>query len=203
MKIICIGRNYSEHIKELANEKPEEPVVFLKPETALVTGNLSVSFPDFTQDLHHEIELVLRISKTGKNIDIKDAGDHFDAIGLGVDFTARDLQAKQKAKGLPWEIAKSFDHSAPVSEFVPKTQFPDLNALVFSLSLNGSERQKGNSADMMFPFDEIISWCSRFFTLQPGDLIFTGTPSGVGPVQRGDRMEGILEGQKLLDFKIV
>jgi 2-keto-4-pentenoate hydratase/2-oxohepta-3-ene-1,7-dioic acid hydratase in catechol pathway len=203
MKIICIGRNYSEHIKELANEKPEEPVVFLKPETALVTGNLSVSFPDFTQDLHHEIELVLRISKTGKNIDIKDAGDHFDAIGLGVDFTARDLQAKQKAKGLPWEIAKSFDHSAPVSEFVPKTQFPDLNALVFSLSLNGSERQKGNSADMMFPFDEIISWCSRFFTLQPGDLIFTGTPSGVGPVQRGDRMEGNLEGQKLLDFKIV
>ena len=203
MKIICIGRNYSEHIKELANEKPEEPVVFLKPETALVTGNLSVSFPDFTQDLHHEIELVLRISKTGKNIDIKDAGDHFDAIGLGVDFTARDLQAKQKAKGLPWEIAKSFDHSAPVSEFVPKTQFPDLNALVFSLSLNGSERQKGNSADMMFPFDEIINWCSRFFTLQPGDLIFTGTPSGVGPVQRGDRMEGNLEGQKLLDFKIV
>jgi acylpyruvate hydrolase len=203
MKIICIGRNYSEHIKELANEKPEEPVVFLKPETALVTDNHFVKYPDFTSDLHHEIELVLRISKPGKNVGLTNADQYYDAIGLGVDFTARDLQSKQKSKGLPWEIAKSFDQSAPVSAFIPKTELPDLTGISFRLSLNGTDRQKGSSADMMFSFGEIISWCSRFFTLQPGDLIFTGTPSGVGPVQCGDHLEGFLGEMKMLDFKIV
>jgi 2-keto-4-pentenoate hydratase/2-oxohepta-3-ene-1,7-dioic acid hydratase in catechol pathway len=203
MKIICIGRNYSEHIKELANEKPEEPVVFLKPETALVTDNQFVKYPDFTRDLHHEIELVLRISKPGKNVGLTNADQYYDAIGLGVDFTARDLQSKQKSKGLPWEIAKSFDQSAPVSAFIPKTELPDLTGISFRLSLNGTDRQKGSSADMMFSFGEIISWCSRFFTLQPGDLIFTGTPSGVGPVQCGDHLEGFLGEMKMLDFKIV
>jgi 2-keto-4-pentenoate hydratase/2-oxohepta-3-ene-1,7-dioic acid hydratase in catechol pathway len=203
MKIICIGRNYAEHIKELANERPEEPVVFLKPETALVENNHSVHYPEFTKDLHHELEIVLRISRTGRNIPENKAGDYFDTIGLGIDFTARDLQAKQKAKGLPWEIAKSFDSSAPVSGFRPKTDFQQLNSLSFRLEVNGTIRQKGNTADMMFTFDEIISWCSRFFTLQPGDLIFTGTPSGVGPVQPGDHLEGFLEGEKLLDFKML
>ena len=203
MKIICIGRNYAEHIKELANERPEEPVVFLKPETALVENNQSVPYPDFSKDLHHEIEIVLRISRLGKNIPVNQAGDYFDSIGLGIDFTARDLQSKQKAKGLPWEIAKSFDHSAPVSGFLPKADFLQLNRLSFRLEVNGTIRQEGNTADMMFSFDEIISWCSRFFTLQPGDLIFTGTPSGVGPVQSGDHLAGFLEGRKLLDFKML
>lgn len=203
MKIICIGRNYSEHIKELANEKPEEPVVFLKPESALVTGNNSVPFPAFTNDLHHEIELVLRISHTGKNIGKNEAGNYFDAIGLGVDFTARDLQAKQKAKGLPWEIAKAFDNSAPVSEFLPLKDIKSISEISFGLHVNGKLRQAGKASEMMFSFDEIISWCSRFFTLQPGDLIFTGTPSGVGPVLAGDHLEGFLEGQKMLDFYII
>ncbi len=203
MKIICIGRNYSEHILELANEKPDEPVVFLKPETALVLHNQDVSYPGFTSDLHHELEIVLRISKEGSNIPEGEADNYFDAIALGVDFTARDLQSKLKAKGLPWEIAKAFDYSAPLSGFIEKKEFSDFSKLGYQLHVNGDLRQDGNTSFMLFSFSEIISWCSRFFRLQPGDVIFTGTPAGVAAVQPGDHLEGSLEGRKLLDFKMV
>jgi acylpyruvate hydrolase len=203
MKILCIGRNYADHIKELANERPDQPVVFLKPETALVENNKAVAYPEFTNDLHHEAEIVLRVSKEGRNIPLNSAFHYFDSIGIGVDFTARDLQSKQKAKGLPWEIAKSFDQSAPVSVFLPVKQFQDIKNLSFMLKVNGVVRQNGNTCDMMFSFDEIISYCSRFFTLLPGDLIFTGTPAGVGPVSPGDHLEAFMENIPLLDFKIV
>jgi len=202
MKILCIGRNYADHIQELANEKPDEPVVFLKPETALVVGNQSVPYPKFTQDMHHELEIVLRINKSGKDIVEKDAPNYFDAIGLGVDFTARDLQTKLKTKGLPWEISKAFDHSAPVSEFFPKSEFSDLANLNFHLDVNGEKRQTGNTSLMLFHFNEIISWISRYFSLQPGDLVFTGTPAGVSAVKPGDRLEAWLEDKKILDFLV-
>ena len=202
MKILCIGRNYADHIQELANEKPDEPVVFLKPDTALVFGNQSVMYPKFTQDMHHELEIVLRINKEGKDIAKKDAPDYFDAIGLGIDFTARDLQTKLKSKGLPWEISKAFDHSAPVSEFFPKSEFSDLANLNFHLHVNGEKRQTGNTSLMLFHFNEIISWISRYFSLQPGDLVFTGTPAGVSAVKPGDRLEAWLEDKKTLDFLV-
>jgi 2-keto-4-pentenoate hydratase/2-oxohepta-3-ene-1,7-dioic acid hydratase in catechol pathway len=203
MKIICIGRNYADHIRELANEKPEEPVLFLKPETALVLQNQEVPFPSFTQDLHHELELVLRVCRDGKDISLQEAGDFYDAIGLGIDFTARDLQAKLKSKGLPWETAKAFDYSAPLSEFIPIDKISLENGIHFQLKVNGEIRQQGNSNLMLFPFDEIISHASRFFRLLPGDVIFTGTPSGVAAVQSGDHLEGFLENTKLLDFKVL
>lgn len=202
MKILCIGRNYADHIQELANEKPDDPVVFLKPDTALVIENQIVTYPKFTQDMHHELEIVLRISKEGKDIAEKDAPDYFDAIGLGIDFTARDLQTKLKTKGLPWEIAKAFDHSAPISEFYSKSEFPDLNNLNFYLHVNGQKRQTGNTSLMLFPFNEIISWISRYFSLIPGDLVFTGTPAGVSAVKPGDRLEAWLEDKKTLDFLV-
>lgn len=202
MKIICIGRNYAEHAKEMGANKPEQPIFFMKPDTALLPKHNPFYYPDFTSDLHHEIELVVRINRLGKNIGLQFAHEYYDEIGLGIDFTARDLQQKCKEKGLPWEIAKSFEHSAPLSEvFIPKSQL-DMNNIAFDLKKNGETVQKGNSSDMLFTIDELIVYISQFMTLKIGDLIFTGTPSGVGPVQIGDHLEGTLNGKKLLNLKI-
>lgn len=200
MKIFCIGRNYSEHAKELNNAVPENPVVFMKPATALLKDNQPFYYPEFTKDLHYETELVLRICKQGKYIKEKFAHKYYDQIGLGIDFTARDLQTYQKAKGLPWEIAKAFDHSAVIGKLFPKKNFA--LPLHFSLQLNGTEVQKGNSADMLYSFDILIEYISQFFTLQAGDLIYTGTPAGVGAVKIGDRLEGFLETEKVFNFEI-
>lgn len=200
MKIFCIGRNYSEHTKELNNAVPENPVVFMKPATALLKDNQPFYYPEFTKDLHYETELVLRICKQGKYIKEKFAHKYYDQIGLGIDFTARDLQTYQKAKGLPWEIAKAFDHSAVIGKLFPKETFA--LPLHFSLQLNGTEVQKGNSADMLYSFDILIEYISQFFTLQAGDLIYTGTPAGVGAVKIGDRLEGFLETEKAFDFEV-
>ncbi|WP_242927315.1 fumarylacetoacetate hydrolase family protein [Pontibacter vulgaris] len=202
MKIVAIGRNYADHIAELKNEVPEEPVIFFKPDTAILRNNEPFYYPEYSQDIHHEVELILRICREGKNIDPKFAGKYYDAIGLGIDFTARDLQAKAKAKGLPWTLAKGFNGSAPVSEFLPLSEFPDLNNINFRLDVNGVTKQQGNSGMMLHKFDTIIAYISRFITLKTGDIIFTGTPAGVGPVQLGDRLEGYVEAKKLLDFEI-
>jgi acylpyruvate hydrolase len=202
MKILAIGRNYTEHIAELQNEIPDEPVIFFKPDTAVLRNNEPFYYPDFTQDIHYEVELVLKISKEGKNISPKFATKYFDEIGVGIDFTARDLQQKAKAKGLPWTLAKGFNGSAPVSEFLPIGQFPDLRDITFSLKQNGEEKQRGNTSLMLHPFEEILAYMSRFITLKKGDLIFTGTPKGVGPIKVGDRFEAFIQDQKLLDFEI-
>lgn len=203
MKIFAVGRNYAEHIKELNNERPEEPVIFTKPDTALLRNNAPFYFPEFSQDIHYEVELVLRVGKEGKNIEEQFAEKYFDAIGIGIDFTARDLQQKAKEKGLPWAIAKGFNGSAPISErFIPVAQFKDVRDINFSLSVNGSIRQQGNTGLMIFSFEHIISYLSRFFTLRTGDLIFTGTPKGVGPVQIGDTLSAFIENEKLLEFEV-
>jgi acylpyruvate hydrolase len=202
MKILAIGRNYAEHIAELNNEIPDEPVIFFKPDTALIKNNDPFYYPDFSQDIHHEVELILRISKEGKNIGAKFASKYYDAIGLGIDFTARDLQAKAKSKGLPWTLAKGFNGSAPVSEFLPISDFPDLRNVNFKLLVNGQEKQVGNTSMMLNSFDDMLAYMSRFITLKKGDIIFTGTPSGVGPVKIGDRLEGFIEDKKLLNFEI-
>lgn len=203
MKIICIGRNYSDHVRELNNEIPEEPVIFMKPDSALLRNNDPFYIPDFSQDLHYECELIIKINRLGKNIEPQFANRYFEEIGLGIDFTARDLQNKLREKGLPWEKAKAFDRSAVISsEFIPKDQFPDLNSIKFQLKKNGEVVQNGDSAYMLFPMDEIIGQVSKYFTLKIGDLIYTGTPAGVGPVAIGDRLEGFLEGKKLFDFEV-
>jgi len=202
MKIICIGRNYPAHIKELEHELPAEPVFFLKPETALLRSNRPFYIPDFTQELHYELEIVIKICKVGKCIGEKFAHTYWDEIGLGIDFTARDLQRKQSEKGLPWEIAKAFDNSAPVSRFIPKSQFTDPGNIDFHLDLNGKTVQKGNTNEMIFSIDRLISYVSRFFTLKHGDMIFTGTPSGVGPVKIGDFLEAYLGDKKMLWCRI-
>ena len=202
MKILAIGRNYAEHIAELNNQIPDEPVIFFKPDTALLKNNDPFYYPDFSQDIHHEVEIILRISKEGKNIGAKFASKYFDAIGLGIDFTARDLQAKAKSKGLPWTLAKGFNGSAPVSEFLLLSEFPDLTNLNFRLLVNGQEKQNGNTSMMLNSFEDMLAYMSRFITLKKGDIIFTGTPSGVGPVKIGDRLEGFIEDKKLLDFEI-
>lgn len=202
MKIIAIGRNYAEHIEELKNERPSEPVVFLKPDTAVLKNGAPFYHPDFSQNIHHEVELVLKVCKEGKYIQKQFAHRYFDEIGLGIDFTARDLQDKCKSKGLPWEIAKAFNGSAPVGEFLPVTEFQNLQDINFHLLINGELRQKGNTSMMLFDFGTIIEYVSRFFTLKKGDLIFTGTPAGVGKVNIGDRLEGFVEDKKLLDFEV-
>jgi acylpyruvate hydrolase len=202
MKIIAIGRNYAEHIEELKNERPSAPVVFLKPDTALLKNNSPFYHPDFSENIHHEVELVLKISKEGKHIHKKFAERYYEEIGIGIDFTARDLQDKCKAKGLPWEIAKAFNGSAPVGEFLPVSEFKNLNDINFHLLINGQEKQKGNTSMMLFDFATIIEYVSRFFTLKKGDLIYTGTPAGVGKVNIGDRLEAFIEDQKLLDFEV-
>ncbi|MEO6977590.1 MAG: fumarylacetoacetate hydrolase family protein [Mucilaginibacter sp.] len=202
MKIIAIGRNYAEHAKELNNPVPGVPVIFMKPETALLKDNKPFYHPDFSQDIHHEIEIVIKISKEGKHISEQFAQNYFEEIGLGVDFTARDIQSKHKEKGLPWELAKAFDGSAPVSSFVPKSQFADLKNINFRLDVNGEVRQQGNTSYMLFSFEYIIAFVSKYITLKKGDLIYTGTPQGVGKVNVGDRLEGYLEDVKMLDFLI-
>jgi acylpyruvate hydrolase len=202
MKIICIGRNYAAHIEELKNETPGNPVVFLKPDTALLKNGNPFYYPDFSTNIHHETELVLKISKEGKNIQKKFANRYFDEIGLGIDFTARDLQDQCKAKGLPWEIAKGFNGSAPIGDFTSVAEFDDLKNIDFHLTINGELRQKGNTSLMLFDFGTIIEYVSRFFTLKKGDLIYTGTPAGVGSVAVGDRLEGFIGTQKMLDFEV-
>jgi len=202
MKIICIGRNYSEHAKELNNPVPTEPVFFMKPDTALIKDNAPFFYPEFSKDIHHEIELVLRISKAGKHILPEFASKYYDAVALGIDFTARDIQDKCKEKGLPWEKAKAFDGSAPVGKFIPKTEIADLNKMEFHLEINGETRQSGSSADLIFSFDKVISYVSEFITLKIGDLIFTGTPAGVSAVKIGDRLKGFLGKECLIDFVV-
>jgi len=200
MKIICIGRNYAEHAKEMKAELPSEPVFFMKPETALLKET-DFYLPDFTNDLHHEIELVLKICKAGKHIEEQFAHKYYDQIGLGIDFTARDIQTECKLKGLPWEKAKSFDNSAPIGKFENKTKFI-LNSINFSLTINGEQKQLGNSSDLIFSFNQIISFVSKFVSLKVGDLIYTGTPSGVGPVKIGNKLEGFINGVSYLTLYI-
>lgn len=202
MKIICIGRNYVAHAKELNNEVPTSPVFFMKPDSALVISNRPFFYPEFSKDVHHELEVVIKISRLGRSIEEKFAGRYFNEVGLGVDFTARDLQAQQKKKGLPWEIAKGFDYSAPISEFFPVEKYKDLHNLSFRLDVNGKTVQDGSTSLMIFSFEKIISYVSRFMTLKTGDLIFTGTPAGVGPVAIDDRLEAYLEGEKVMDFPV-
>jgi 2-keto-4-pentenoate hydratase/2-oxohepta-3-ene-1,7-dioic acid hydratase in catechol pathway len=202
MKILAVGWNYLDHNKELnQGNLPKQPVIFMKPETSLLRDNKPFFLPDFSSQIDYETEIVLRISKMGKNISEKFADRYYDAIGLGIDFTARDLQNEFKANGTPWELCKAFDNSAPISQFLPKEDF-NLSNLNFSLNINGETVQKGNTKDMIFSPEKIISFVSRFFTLKTGDLIFTGTPVGVGPVKIGDHLEGFIEDQKLLDFSI-
>ena len=200
MKIICIGRNYAEHAKELKNEIPTEPVFFMKPDTSLLKEE-EFYMPDFTKDLHHEIELVIKISKAGKHIEEQFAHKYYNEIGLGIDFTARDLQAKAKEKGLPWEKAKAFDNSAPIGKFISKENLK-LEDINFELKVNGQSKQIGSSKDLIFSFDKIISYVSKFVTLKVGDLIYTGTPEGVGAVNIGDKLEGFLEGESFLKLTI-
>lgn len=203
MKIICVGRNYAAHAKELNNAVEEEPVIFLKPETAMIPAKQPFFLPSFSEDVHYETELVIRINKVGKNIEEKFAHRYYDEITLGIDFTARDLQQKLKTKGLPWELAKGFDGSAPVGQFQPLQKFgKNINDLRFRMLLNGEVKQTGHTADMIFNVDRIISFVSGFYTLKIGDLIFTGTPQGVGPVKAGDVIEAILEEESVLSVKI-
>lgn len=198
MKIICIGRNYAEHARELNNDVPTEPVIFIKPRTALLFPEKPLYYPEFTDDLHYECELVYKICKNGKYIKEKFAHKYYNAVTVGIDFTARDVQQKLKSKGLPWEISKSFDGSAAVGEFMPVTPDMDLDNINFSLKRNGETVQRGNSHDMIFSIDQIIEYVSMYFTLNIGDLIFTGTPAGVGPVNVYDELEGYIGEQKLL-----
>lgn len=203
MKIICIGRNYVAHAQELNNEIPAEPVIFMKPDSALLRNNDPFYIPEWTKDVHYELELIVRINRLGKSIGRKFANRYYSEIGLGIDFTARDLQNRLKEKGLPWEKAKAFDRSAVISsEFIPVTELPDPSTIKFHLLKNGETVQTGDSALMIFPIDELIAQVSNYFTLKIGDLIYTGTPAGVGPVQIGDRLEGFLEGRKMFDFVV-
>lgn len=193
MKIIAIGRNYIDHAKELNNPIPEAPVIFMKPDTAILKDNKDFYYPEFSKDIHYECELVFRVCNEGKHVSQKFAHKYYDAIGLGIDFTARDIQSQQKAKGLPWEIAKAFDHSAVISNLIPKEEFNDINNINFSLKINDVIAQQGNSKDMIFDIDTLIVYISKFITLRKGDLIYTGTPVGVGPIKIGDRLEGFIE----------
>lgn len=202
MKIICIGRNYVDHIAELQNEKPSEPVVFMKPDSAILLKQHPFVIPEFSNNIQHEIELIVKINKVGKYIDTKFAHKYYDEISVGIDFTARDLQNELKAKGLPWEKAKSFDGSAVIGEFLPKSQFNSLENITFELTNNNRTVQKGNTGLMMWGIDELISFVSQYFTLKIGDIIFTGTPAGVAAVKPEDILEGFLEGNKLFSIQI-
>jgi len=202
MKIIAIGRNYAAHAEELNNPIPTSPVIFMKPDTAVLKDNKPFYLPDFSSDIHYELEVVLKVGKEGKHIQEKFAANYYDEIGLGIDFTARDIQSRHKEKGLPWELAKSFDNSAPISLFLPKTKFEDLYQLNFELQINQQSRQLGNTKNLLFSFEKIIAFVSQYITLKKGDLIFTGTPEGVGQIKAGDHLEAWLEGEKMLDFQI-
>jgi len=202
MKIICIGRNYANHIAELQNERPDEPVIFLKPDSAVLPDKAPFVIPDFSSDIHHEIEVIVKINKLGKYIDPKFAHKYYDEIGLGIDFTARDVQNKLKEKGLPWEKAKAFDGSAIIGDFLPKNEFSSTENITFELTNNGQTVQKGNTANMLWKIDEIIAYVSQFFTLKKGDIIFTGTPEGVAKVAPNDVLEGFIENKKVLRLQI-
>lgn len=202
MKIIAIGRNYIEHAKELNNAVPESPVIFMKPDTALLKDNRDFYYPEFSKDIHYEVEVVVRICNEGKHVSEKFAHKYYDAVGLGIDFTARDLQADLKKKGLPWEIAKAFDHSAIISPLLPKDDFENIQNIDFSLKLNDVEVQRGNTANMIFSIDQLISYISQRITLRKGDLLYTGTPAGVGPVNIGDRLEGFLHEKSMFTCNI-
>ncbi|HQF48212.1 MAG TPA: fumarylacetoacetate hydrolase family protein, partial [Flavobacterium alvei] len=200
--IICIGRNYASHIAELKNERPSDPVIFLKPDSAILLKQHPFVIPEFSNDIHHEIELIVKINKVGKYIDAKFAHKYYDEISVGIDFTARDLQNELKAKGLPWEKAKAFDGSAVIGEFLPKSQFNSLENITFELTNNNQTVQKGNANQMMWKIDELISYVSQYFTLKIGDIVFTGTPAGVAAVKPEDVLEGFLEGNKLFSIQI-
>ncbi|UTW65288.1 fumarylacetoacetate hydrolase family protein [bacterium SCSIO 12643] len=202
MKIICIGRNYAMHAKELNNPVPKEPVMFMKPDSALLQSQKPFFIPDFTKDVHHELEIVVKINRLGKHIKKKFAHKYYNSITVGIDFTARDVQKDLKSKGLPWEIAKAFDGSAPIGKFIPVDQFEDLQNLNFKLEKNGTPVQIGNTKDMLFDIDTLIEHISKYFTLKIGDLIYTGTPAGVGSVQIGDQLVASIEGQELLKTSV-
>ena len=202
MKIICIGRNYTNHIEELKNERPTEPVVFMKPDSAVLLKQHPFVIPEFSEDVHHEIEIIVKINKVGKYIEPKFAHKYYDEISVGIDFTARDLQAKLKAKGLPWEKAKAFDGSAVIGEFLPKSHFSSLENITFELKKNNETAQIGDSSLMLWKIDELISYVSQFFTLKIGDILFTGTPEGVAAVKPDDVLEGFLEGQQLFRIQV-
>ncbi|WP_034057386.1 fumarylacetoacetate hydrolase family protein [Lacinutrix jangbogonensis] len=202
MKLICIGRNYTDHIKELENEKPTDPVVFLKPDTSILLKKQPFFIPEFSNDVHHEVEVLVKINRVGKYIDKKFAHKYYSEIGLGIDFTARDLQGQLKAKGLPWEKAKAFDGSAVIGDWLSKTEFKDLNNLNFSLKKNDELVQQGNTSLMLWKIDEIIEYVSKYFTLKIGDVIFTGTPAGVGKVVANDKLNGYIENIALFSIKV-
>lgn len=202
MKIICIGRNYVEHAKELNNPLPERPVFFLKPDTSLLIRNRPFFYPEFSKEIHFETELVIKINRNGKHIQEKFAKKYYNEIALGIDFTARDIQQNCKQKGLPWEVAKAFDNAAPISKIISMDEIQDKENIKFHLEINDQPVQEGSSLDMIFSFDQIISYVSQFITLKMGDLIYTGTPAGVGPVNIGDHLVGYLEDKKMLDFRI-
>ena len=202
MKIICIGRNYTEHIEELANEKPTEPVVFLKPDTSILLKKQPFFIPDFSDDVHYEVEVLVKIDRIGKHIDSKFSHKYYNEIGLGIDFTARDLQSKLKEKGLPWEKAKGFDGAAVIGNWVDKTKFDSIDSLNFHLNKNEKKVQIGNTQNMLWKVDEIIAYVSKYFTLKIGDIIFTGTPSGVGRVEKNDVLSGFLEEEQLFSIKV-
>jgi len=202
MKIICIGRNYTKHIEELHNERPDEPVVFMKPDSAILLKQHPFVIPEFSEDIHHELEVIVKINKVGKYIEPKFAHKYYDEIGVGIDFTARDLQQKLKDKGLPWEKAKAFDGSAVIGDFVSKRDFKSIDNLNFELTNNGVLVQKGNTSYMLWKIDELIAYVSQFFTLKIGDIIFTGTPEGVAVVRSDDVLEGFLEGNKLFRIQV-
>lgn len=202
MKIICIGRNYAKHAEELKHEVPTEPVFFMKPDSALLLDNKPFFLPDFSKEIHHEIELVIKINRLGKNIEAKFANRYYDEIGLGIDFTARDVQRQLIEKGLPWEKAKAFDSSAVLGKFIPKEEILDIRQILFSLKRNGEVVQSGDSQLMIFPFDTIIEHVSKYVTLKIGDLIYTGTPAGVGPVAIDDRLEGFIGDKKMFDIQV-
>jgi len=202
MKIFCIGRNYADHAKEMNSNVPSKPMIFMKPPTALVKNNEAVYYPSFTENLHYECELVIKIGKNGKSIDEKFALDYISEVSVGIDFTARDIQAKCKEKGHPWELAKAFDYSAPVGKFLPASTVSDWDNISFHLDINGERKQTGHTKDLIFTVPHLIHYISQFFTFQTGDLIYTGTPAGVGPVKIGDRLVASLEGEELLGFEI-
>ncbi len=202
MKIVCIGRNYTAHIEELENEKPEDPVVFIKPDTSVLLKKQPFFIPDFSEDVHHEVEILIKINRVGKHIDRKFAHKYYDQIGLGIDFTARDLQHKLKEKGLPWEKAKSFDGATVIGDWVDKKQFLDVNDINFTLEKNGEIVQKGNTKFMLWKIDELIEYVSKYFTLKIGDVIFTGTPAGVGAVKAEDVLIGFIDKKQLFSIRI-
>ena len=202
MKIICIGRNYAEHATELGNKVPGEPVFFVKSDNAVLRPGYDFYYPDFSHDIHYELEFFVRFHQMGKNIQARFAHKYYDQWGLGIDFTARDLQKTLKEKGLPWEKAKSFDMSAAISSLRPISELEDIQNLPFGLLKNGIEVQNGNTKDMLFPVNELIAYVSRFMTIKKGDLLFTGTPAGVGGVKKGDRLEAFSVGKKMLDLRI-